>query len=196
MPSRSHFPQGSVLHSKQNENKEMGFRYPQRVYLYGLPNNSAPSNELFYSSSVSLFNLNLMFKACICFYKICNKSGGKYLYGYLVEFKGYSCLTYSRSPKQKFSLINSNICIHIFNFNIWIQKNEIQISSDSLTFICKSPKGGVFPSVNKNYNVFDMYIPEMMLAYHPVLSLCLKYQRIYHANAKRTVQHSIESYDT
>lgn len=95
----------------------MGFRYLQRGYLYGLLSNSAPSNKLFYRSFVSLFNLNHMFKGCICFCNICNKSGGKYLYGYLVEFKGNCCLMYSRSSKQKFSLMNSNlICIHIFNF--------------------------------------------------------------------------------
>ena len=115
MPSSSHFPQDSVLYSKQNENKEMGFRSLQRGYLCGLLSNPAPSNKPFYSSFVSLVNLNHMFKACICFCKICNKSGGKYLYGYLVKFKGNCCLMYSRSPKQKFSLMNSNICIHIFN---------------------------------------------------------------------------------
>ena len=55
-----------------------------------------------------------------------------------------------------------------------------------------SPKS---PSVKKNSNVFDMYILQMMLVYHPVCNLCLKYQRIYHASTERTMQHSKESYD-
>ena len=54
-----------------------------------------------------------------------------------------------------------------------------------------SPKS---PSVNKNYNVFDMYILKMILVYHPVFNLHLKYQRIYHASMERTMQHSRESY--